>query len=399
MTNTRRDARRGRGRVLAVALAICAAALVAAGCGSSKSSSGSSGSGTASVSAAQAAVSKAMQPTTTYTPPGPPITNAKSLAGKTIWYVPITLEDPEFQIVSSSLQTAFGKVGVHVHACSGAANPSATSACLNQAAASGAAGVITDSIPVVEAARAFAAVQAKHIPVLVSNQLPPPPGVPGGVSGNGDDKLAYNPLDALNDQKVAADWIIADSKGSGKVLIVEFIDSPSTKAYIEQGSAAELKSKCPGCTVTIAKVQNANLSLVPSQTSSALLSHPNTNYVLTEFDAALQQVHAGVQQAGFLQKVKGASTTGVLPALQLIKAKQFLSADVGTDFPYEGWANADQMLRMLLGKPIVRQTVPARLFTSQNIGSLNLAPAGQASGEWYGNTSYQAMFAKLWGAG
>jgi ribose transport system substrate-binding protein len=45
----------------------------------------------------------------------------------------------------------------------------------------------------------------------------------------------------------------------------------------------------------------------------------------------------------------------------------------------------------------VAETFPSRLFTAQNIGSIKVSPAEQASGAWFGDTSYQSAFKTLWG--
>jgi hypothetical protein len=56
-------------------------------------------------------------------------------------------------------------------------------------------------------------------------------------------------------------------------------------------------------------------------------------------------------------------------------------------------------MRMLLGKPIVMEKPPLRLFTPVNVSLLNLTTADQASGSWYGSQSYMPMFEHLWGVG
>jgi ribose transport system substrate-binding protein len=47
----------------------------------------------------------------------------------------------------------------------------------------------------------------------------------------------------------------------------------------------------------------------------------------------------------------------------------------------------------------IDEAQPMRLFTKQNIGSIKVTAAAQASGEWFGDGSFQADFAKLWGIG
>jgi ribose transport system substrate-binding protein len=380
---------------------LASAAALAAACGSSgNNSTSTSGSGASSpgVARASAVVASLSKPTTTFPAPGPPLKNVKSLKGKSVWYIPLSLSAPVFGIGNASLHAALGKVGVTVHTCSGQSNPSATSACVNEAVARGANAIVADAVPVVLAANAFAKAQSHHIPVLIVNQLPPPsPKMPGAVTGNGNDKLAYALSQDATQVKAIADWTIADSHGKANVLMEVFTDSPSTLAY-GAGAVAEFKHNCPSCTITVQKVGFANASLIPSQTSSALLRNHSINYVVPEFDAVLQPVSQGIQQAGSANKVKIGTDGGDLPALQELKAGR-LGAEVGEDFPYAGWADADEVMRMMLGMPVVTEHVPVRMFTRANIGSLQLTAAAQASGAWYGSNAYQGMFEHLWGLG
>ena len=380
----------------AIAAASIGVALLAAGCGSSSTTKSSSAGGGPGVAQAKAKVAELSKPTTSYPPPGPALKNVKSLKGKTVWYIPITEKVEFFQAVTGGLKTALAKAGVNLRSCSGEANPSATAACVNQAVDARAGAIILDAIPIAVAAQAFQAAKASNIPVLVTDQDPPPPGVPGAVKGIGDAKTAYA-LNSLALQKAIADWVIADSNGKANVLVSELTDSPSTQAWIEQGAIAEFKALCPGCKTTLSKINIASLDLVPSKVSSDLLRNQDTNYVIAEFDATIQPIQAGVQQAGFSTKVKGASSSGLLSPLQLIKSGNFIHADMGIDYAYQGWAIADEVFRMMLAQPPVVEKVPHRLFTKDNVGTLKLTPAAEASGEWYGSTAFRAMFTKLWG--
>lgn len=387
---------KGAIRAMLAGAAILLVSLLAAGCGGSStpSTNASSSSGTTEVSAAKAIVASLEKPTTSFKAPGPAI-DAKSLAGKSVWYIPISISVPVFAIGNESLQAALSKVGVHLHTCSGNADPSATATCIEHAVASKAAGIIVDAIPVALAPNAFASAQSRHVPVLIVDQLPPPASAPGAVKGHGDDKLAYTLEQDTELVRAEADFTIADAGGQTNVLTMPFTDSPSTLAW---GAAAvsELHKRCPECELTSQKVGLANISLVPSQTSSALLSHPEVKYVLPEFDAVLQGVEQGVQQAGYSTKVKVVTAAGDLQGLQMVKAGR-LAADVGQDFPYEGWADADEILRMMLGEPIVEEHVPIRMFDGKDVSSLKLTTAAEESGQWYGSDAYKKMFEGLWG--
>jgi ribose transport system substrate-binding protein len=395
--NRTRPTRPVGGRAIAICASLVAATLLAAACGGSSNSSNthSSSASSASVVRAKAEVAKLEQPTTSFRAPGPALTGTRALRGKTVWYIPVSLSVPVFAIANSSLHTALAKVGVGEHACSGEANPSATAACIEQAVARGAGAIIMDAVPAALAANAVASAESHQIPVLIVNQLPPPRGVPGAVTGDGNDKLAYALLQDSTLVNAEAEWTIADSDGKANVLLMPFTDSPSTLAYAASAEAT-LRHECPGCKVTVQKIGLANAALIPSQTSAALLRHPAVNYVLPEFDAVLQPVEQGIQQAASGRHLKVATSAGDLPALQEIKAGR-LALDAGQDFPYEGWADADEVLRMMLGKPVVTEHVPLRIFTAANLGSLSLTPGAQASGAWYGSNSYTTMFEHLWG--
>lgn len=392
---TRPPASTSLSRLAAKIALVAGTAVMAAACGSSTTSSStpSSGASSAGIAQAQAVVARESRATTSFPPPGPAF-NARSLRGKSVWYIPISLSVPVFAISNGTLQTALSKVGITEHSCSGEASPSATAACINQAVAANAGAIITDAIPVAMAANAFANAERHHIPVLVQDQLPPTSG-PGTVQGFGNDELAYQPLQAANLVEAEAYWTIADSHGKANVLLEPYTDSASTLSY-DASTEAVFRKLCPGCRLTVQNIGLASASLTPSQTSSALLSHPNVNYVLPEFDALLQGVGQGIQQAGFASKVKVVTSAGDLPALQAIKSGR-ISIDAGEDFPYIGWADADEAMRMILGKPIVTERPPLRMFTTANVGSLALTPAAQASGQWYGSSAYTTMFEQLWG--
>ena len=74
-----------------------------------------------------------------------------------------------------------------------------------------------------------------------------------------------------------------------------------------------------------------------------------------------------------------------------------VKAVVTVDQAYAGWALTDEVLRMATKSAPVTETFPSRLFTSDNIGSIQVTAAAQSSGAWFGDTSYQGAFEKLWG--
>lgn len=383
-----------------VPLAACVVGAVVmlgiASCGSSGTSIPSGSSGTAKTSPSSGAVSAVntamkLAVGADYTAPGPAIQGVSKLAGKTVWYIPLSSQITTTQLVQASLAKALATVGIRLHTCSGDTNPSTIAGCITSAANANAAGVIFDSITADFISNGIKQLEAAHIPIEISDE----PDSAGG--GPGTDQLSYVPGNPQQALTVVAQWIATDAGGPAGVLLNEVTDSPPTIEYISDGFTPALKQACAGCTIAINKIQSANFSLMASSTSAALIADPAAKYVVSEFDAYAPQAMQGVQQAGRLSQVKGASMGGLLAQLQLLKAGTFLYADAGTNFAYQGWAEADEILRQLTGTAPVSYDVPLRLFTRDNVQSLTLTVAAQDSGEWYGSTAFTSMFAKLWG--
>jgi ribose transport system substrate-binding protein len=393
-----------RRRIAMTAVTVAASALLAA-CGSSgPSSTGANGTDAAATSSAatstrpgvsQAAATVAKyENAVAFTPAGKPLSGVKSaLAGKTVYYVPITQQVPIFPVIEAGLGQALGAVGARLHVCDGGATPSTTSACLNQAIADHAAAVVTDSIPYGFAQQGFAALGAHGIPILLGDE----PSIGPGGPASGNDKLAFLESNQTLVMSISADWIIAHSGGKADVLVIEITDSPLTVQAMQQGALEQFK-KCTGCTVHVVTESTANLNNLGSAVSSALLKDRNIGYVFSEFDTDVQPSVGGVVQSGFTSKVTGVSSMGILGSLQMLKAHNYLYADTGSDGTLLGWEYADQVFRMLLGKPVLQtEDTVHRIFTRENASSLQLTQTAQQAGSWYTTNDIQEAFKKLWG--
>jgi len=390
----------GRPRIALLAAALASAALIA-GCTSTGSASSTQAAATSSsspgVQRAAAQVAQFEQ-ATAYSPAGAALTGVRgALAGKTVYYVPIDQHVPIFPVAEAGLSQALAVVGAHLHVCDGSASPSATTACLNQAIADGAAAVVTDSIPFGFAGQGFLATEKHHIPILLGDE--PSVGA-AGTPVAGTDQLAFLETDQTRAMSLSTDWIIAHSGGHADVLVIEVTDSPLTVDAITQGALAQFRTLCQGCTVHTITTSTANLSSLPSAVSSALLKDRDIGYVFSEFDTDVQAALGGVVQTGAGSKVIGVSSMGILGSLQMLHSGSFLYEDTGSDGILLGWQYANQVFRMILHQPVLQsEEIPQRIFTRQNVGLLQLTAAGQLSGAWYGTSGFKAAFEKLWGVG
>jgi ribose transport system substrate-binding protein len=306
-----------------------------------------------------------------------------------VYYIPLVQQIPGFVVTAATMKTALAKAGLSLQVCNGQGQPSAVAACVQQAVGAKAAGIITDAIPYGMAANALNAAKAKGVPIVIADQIPP-----GGTANS--NQLAYVP-GVVDQPSQIAWWMIANSKGKANAIIAEEADSPSSIAYVSN-SMPIYKKYCPGCKITVKTITASTNSLLASATSSNLLAAPSATYYYTEFEDSLQPTIQGIQQSsksGINLSVAGGSVDG----LGLLKGNSVVKAVVAVDQAYAGWALTDEILRMMTKSGPVTETFPSRLFTKQNIGSIQVTPAAQASGQWFGDASYQSSFAKLWGVG
>ena len=385
-------------------VAVLAATAVMAGCSSSSSSSGSapsssapSTSATASattaassgVAKADAMVAQLSAVTAKYPVPTTPVSGVSALKGKTVYYVPLVAAIPGFAATAVALKGSLAKAGLKLQVCDGQGNPSAIAACVGQATGAGAAGIILDAVPYGMAENALNGAKAKGIPIIIADQYPP------AASTVNTDAVTYVP-GVVDQPSQIAWWTIADSKGSANAIIAQEVDSPSSKQYVTN-SLSIYSQYCPGCKITLKTITASTNSLLASATSANILANPNATYYYTEFEDSLQPTIQGIQQSartGISLSVAGGSTDG----LGLLKSgSSVVKAVVTVDEAYAAWALTDEILRLATKNPPVAETYVSRLFTTQNIGTIQVTPAAENSGAWFGDTSYQSEFAQLWG--
>jgi len=389
-----RSRRTRSSRALAAAGVLSLAVVGLAACSSDDDSAASTdaaaSAGGGASSDLAAAVAKYEKPLDAYPVPTDPIDGGVgSLRGKTVYYIPISAQSPQFAVTQTALVTALGQVGIHVQSCDGKGTPTDVSACVSQATKAKAGTIVTDAVPYGLAANAFDAAQKAGIPVIISNQVPD--------DAHPDSKTLLIIAAGGSEMQVAlADWITLDSGGKANVLINQSTDGPSPAVFVQAGKDAFAKN-CPDCKVTVNEVSSANFSLIPSSTSSALLKNPSIDYVESQFEQYLQATQAGVQQANKMAKVKGVTGAAQLSGLKQLASGNFLYAASAQASAYQGWVDADASMRLMLGKDLPDYTIPVRLFTQDSVKDVQLTDDAQASGEWFGPSTFTDDFLKLWG--
>lgn len=336
-----------------------------------------------------AALAELLEPRDEYPVPDSPAGDVASLAGSTVYYVPLTQQAPQFAVTGVAVTEAFAAVDVEVQICNGNATPTDVSACITQATQAGASAIITDAVPYGMAANALDAAQAAGIPVVQNNNAATP-------EHPASDTLLYSP-DGSAEQVIAQmQWVASDSDGTGTVLINKAADGASVP--VTTTALAEAEAECPECTVVVNEVTSANFGLIAPSTSSALLREPDVEYVLSQYSIHLQPTQGGVEQAGRAADTKGITGASQLGALQQLASENFLYAATGQASVFQGWVSADLAMRAVLGSDVPEYEIPIRLFTRDTIGDVELTPEAEASGEWFGPATFREAFLANWGA-
>jgi ribose transport system substrate-binding protein len=82
--------------------------------------------------------------------------------------------------------------------------------------------------------------------------------------------------------------------------------------------------------------------------------------------------------------------------MKMIQDEQLVVAEVGEPLEWIGWANMDQVLRVLTGTdPVQSENTPLRLFDASNIDEAGTPPS-QTDG--YGSPDeFKSRYMDLWG--
>lgn len=353
------------------------------------SSAASGGDSNGDIAGAKAALAEYSGPAM-WKEPGPAF-DVSSVKGKSVVYIPVDNSIPIFTVIYGELENALKQAGAVPSLCDGKGNPTQVAACITDATGRGASVIILDSFPVAGVAEAAKAAQAAGIKIIDGNN-----GDPESVPAGADARVSFQySLSGM----LVSDWIAVDSGCNANVLIIESPEVGNVPDLVGKGYAGELKAKCPSSKVKIADVALADWATkIQPTVQAALAADPTINYIIPIYDGMSTYVVPAISAAGATDKVKVATFNADLDPMKKMAAGESIYVNVGTHNAYEGWAYADQSLRLITGTaPVTNEFVPARVFTRDNVGTLKLTPEAERSGEWYGDNTYQDKYKALWG--
>jgi ribose transport system substrate-binding protein len=380
------------GGKLVGAVAISAVALLTA-CGSTGSTSMAGSGSSAGSGAVPSGVAEAKQIVADYSKPptwqGPndPV-KISGLAGKKIVYISVSNSIPVLKYWSDTLTTLVKNVaGIKLDVVDAKGSVDEANKGFQQAIATKADAVVLMAFSTDLFKSQIQQAKAAGIKVITAQT-----GVPGKVNGGQDAEVTF---DYVKVGQLIGDWVVADSNGSGKALLVTSDDVPASQPQA-QGTLSEVKRLCPSCDVKVKDVQIPQWEAsIPTLFQTTINTDPKRTYLLPVYDGQALGGLGAIRTAGAGSRVK-VGTFNATPGIveQLKDPSSGLKLDVGGQNEWWAYACADTIFRVLTGtKPIENYHVGLRIFDTSNANLIQ----GKDEFSWYGEAAdYKTKFAALW---
>lgn len=365
-----------------------AAALALAGCSGGVQGTSSGGSGDSS---AAASVVAKLEKAVSYTTPGPSFAAGDALRGKGISLI-VSGESAAFvQDFISGVKDAAKILGASVDVQDSQYDPTKASELIDKAVAAHAAAIVTQSVDSTTVAASLQGAKAAGIPVIEATSRDAG-AVPAEIAKLGVSAIASFCYSCAGAQM--ADYAVASTKGDVHALLYKVPGVVVSDAMVS-GFQNELKKVSPNSTTTIVSAPAADWqSNLATLTTSNLQTNPNINWLVPVFDAMVSLIEPAVASSG-LSGTSVVTYNASQPALKLLASRQLVKSDIGNSPYWLGWGTVDQIARIAAGQPpLDDEKIPARLFDSTNISTIDLTGSQQS---WYGDFDLAKEYSTLWG--
>lgn len=234
------------------------------------------------------------------------------------------------------------------------------------------------------------AAHAAGIPVISCNATDPPDPDAGLFTQCGDATMFRQ--QALN----LSHWMINDSGGSARVVVVNLRDYPILVEAEEQMTET-FEAECPDCSLEVLPITVDDIGSggVPQLVASYLQSAPDTDFVAFTFSDPLLGVPEALDAAGLAD---GVGITGL--ALSDVSIAGLVDGAVtawaAQPIDYQSWLMVDAMARLSVGMELEEEREAANLPT-WIVDTPEVAETLVDAGLWPGPADYQDQFKALWG--
>jgi ribose transport system substrate-binding protein len=322
--------------------------------------------------------------------PGPAFKLASDIRGKTIYIVPNTTTGTFWPPIIDGLKDAAAPFGVKVVAYDSQYTTAGGAKGIEQAIARKADAIIIGSLQSKALAAPIKAATKAGIPVVMMfDQEKGPVSAPQkalGIFGN------VGTCDTCAGRVLAA-LAVVQSNGKANAVSITSPEIPPAK-FQSEGFVKGIKEFCPTCKVKEVNVPLSAWSTQLASATTAAIADRGVNFIVPVFSDMntfmLPAVHAGNAQDRVTMLSQGVGSAAMI---ELIKKDDVVRGIVGSPDPWYGWSAFDQVLRALSDRPPATNSfLPTRLFTQDNVGSLNLKAAPE---KWFG-LDWRPAFKKLW---
>jgi ABC-type sugar transport system substrate-binding protein len=368
-----------------IGAAAVAAGLALAGCSSSPSTPAAvSSTGTTPSTAATSCPSAVQATLASATTPASflvgPALDAKPLKGKTAWFISIDNSYPLEVANGVGFKAAATALGMKVQLVDAQGLTSTAARGIEQAVAAHTDAIILDAVPPEDVQAPLQAAQAAHIPVISAYEPPTAPGQFAAVVNQVEESTlgAWEGAEALSS---------AHCKGT--VLWVGdtiYTDSQEVSAAIKAYVAKYCPTNCKFKLLDVPGV-SAGVDETPD-IQNAMRADPNISVLIAYADTYVPAAISAVQSLGSKIPIIGGGSDATL-LQEIASGNSLLVATVGSGSnELTGWQLADQMVRVLLDKPVSPyDIIPNLLLTKQNLSQASL-PAFNG---------FEAKYEAVWG--
>lgn len=334
---------------------------------------------------AKAIVDEYRQPPSWQGPDEP--VDVSGLEGKRVVYISVSNSIPVLKYWSEAvadIADEYGGVSVEIVDAKGSVDEANKG--FQQAIASQADAIVLLALPSELFTSKIAEAQAAGIKVVTAQT-----GVPGKTEVGQDAEVTFDYT--LVGELIGA-WMVADSDGEGKGLLITSDDVPASQSQA-QGTLSEVKRLCPACDMQVKDVQIPQWETsIPTLFQSTLNSDPARTYFFPLYDGQALPGLGALRTAGAGERVTvGAfnATPGIVE--QIKDPKSGLKLEVGGQNEWWAYAATDAIFRVLSGaEPIEDYKVGLRIFDSTNADLI----VGDDEFAWYETTEYRTRFPELW---
>jgi len=378
-----------KGGILLGLTALVACVALAA-CGSSSSSKEETSSTTSSTAAAESAesspsgvkeaeaiVAQYSQTPTSITitePVGKPIPT-----GKSVTFIDCGI--PTCTAVGNSVAAAAKVLGWKFKSITGSTEPAGAQEAFNTAISEKPSAVTYTGIARAEINQQLSKLAEMKIPVSTCCTTDP--------IGNGITNVVRQAASSETSGKVAAAFIVANSKGEANTLYVDLPVFPIYKPY-RTSFEHHYKEYCSSCELSVLEESPTAIGKnAPQQIASYLAAHPSINYVFVVNDALSLGLPQAMKAAG-VSNVKFVGSDSTAANFPAVASGQEL-ATIPASTAVFGWYQIDVLARYFAGVPQVNEAeTEVQLWTAENIPKSGLNEVAL-------NPHYEEQFKKLWG--